>query len=133
MNYLQPIESTVTQWDNISAAPHRYNAREFNLSLKNKTVEIGHIHSGRMLDILFSKKLREVLVAEARTEVHHILPETGWTTTHIRTESDVENALWLLRLSYLQKAQKVMDKDVLQQELTALNISETVREAAFHS
>jgi hypothetical protein len=40
---------------------------------------------------------------EDRALPHHILPESGWISFYLRAEGDVERALWLLRLSYLQK------------------------------
>lgn len=131
MSYLQPIEQTVTTWENMSSAPHRFNAREFNLSLKGKIIEVGHLHSGTTLDILFNKALRQALVAEGKTEVHHILPNTGWTTTHIRSEKDVPHALWLLRLSYLQKAQKSLNAEPLRRELDDMQVSDAIRAAGF--
>jgi hypothetical protein len=94
---IEHIKQTVTGWSGITANPHRFGGLEFNLG----TVEIGHIHSDGMVDIPFNTKIRTQLLAENRAEPHHLLPETGWITFYIRSESDVEQALWLFRLSYL--------------------------------
>jgi hypothetical protein len=94
---IEHIKQTVTGWPGIIANPHRFGGLEFNLG----TVEIGHIHANGMVDIPFNTKIRTLLLAENRAEPHHLLPETGWITFYIHSESDVEEALWLFRLSYL--------------------------------
>ena len=41
-----------------------------------------------------------LIVAAGRAQPHHILPETGWVSFYLRHESDVEQAIALLRESY---------------------------------
>ncbi len=94
---IERIKQTVTGWPGMTANPHRFGGLEFNLG----TVEIGHIHANGMVDIPFNSKIRTQLLAEKRAEPHHLLPETGWITFYIRSQADVEQALWLFRLSYL--------------------------------
>lgn len=94
---IEHIRQTITSWPGITANPHRFGGIEFNLG----SVEIGHIHSNGMVDIPFNTKIRTLLLEEKRAEPHHLLPETGWITFYIRSEADVEQALWLYRLSYL--------------------------------
>ena len=115
----------------MSVNPHRFGGLEFNLG----SVEIGHIHLNGMVDIPFNSKIRNQLLAEKRVEPHHILPETGWITFYIRSAEDVEQAIWLFRLSYLFYAtrgnQKAALKGVLDvpAEVEALHPSEALRAA----
>ena len=132
-NYRDAITQEVTSWENVSTAPHRFNAVEFNLALDGKTIELGHLHSGTLLDILFSLKIRDILMAEGRAAQHHILPDTGWTSFHIRNEADAENALWLLRLSYLHhhaRSRRLSfdERGRIRGELDILNVSAPLRE-----
>ncbi len=93
------VVNTVSVWAGVTVEPHRFGGREFKL----ENIEIGHIHTGGLVDIPFTRAIREQLVAEHLAEPHHILPESGWISFYMRTAGDLERALWLLRLSYLQK------------------------------
>ena len=109
--------------------PHRFGGLEFNLDM----AEVGHIHFNGMVDIPFNSKIRSQLLAEKRAESHHLLPETGWVSFYVRSEADVEQAIWLFRLSYLFNAtrgsHKAALKDVLDvpAEVEALHLSEALR------
>lgn len=94
---MNPIESTVGDWPGIEVGPHRFNAREFTLDGR----EIGHLHGGRLLDIPFTKRVRDILIEERRAQKHHINPDSGWVSYRIRSDDDIDGALWLLRVSYL--------------------------------
>jgi len=126
---IEHIKQTVTGWSGMTANPHRFGGLEFNLG----SVEVGHIHHNGMVDIPFNSKIRTQLLAEKRAEPHHLLPETGWITFYIRSDADVEQALWLFRLSYLfyatRGSQKAALKDVLDvpAEIEALHLSEALR------
>ena len=52
------------------------------------------------MDIPFPKKVRDEIVAAGRAQPHHVLPETGWVSFYLRQESDVEQAIALLKKSY---------------------------------
>jgi len=87
----------VAAWPHVNTNEHRFEGREFTLGPR----EIGHVHRWGIVDVPFTKRLRETLVEEGKTEEHHVVPESGWTTHYIEDEEDVERAIWLLRLSYL--------------------------------
>lgn len=127
MNTVEQIVSTVSAWDGVTAHPHRFGGTEFKLG----AVEIGHIHHGSaMVDIPYPRKLREVLVAEGKTGLHHLLPETGWTTLYARTPADAERALWAFRLSYAHKrSRRTKDAALLAAELDTLHASAALRAA----
>lgn len=98
--WVEQVIHTVSTWDGVTVEPHRFGGREFKLG----KVEVGHIHSHGMVDIPFTRRIREVLVAENHAEPHHLLVESGWITFYMRQPEDVTHALWLYRLSYIQKS-----------------------------
>lgn len=131
-----PVEKLIdaaSEWPEITAGPHRFNAVEFLLA----DYEIGHVHrNGGMLDINFPKRMRDVLIEEGRTGEHHFVPNSGWTSYRLRSDDDVEDGLWLLRVSYLYRAltqrRKPIGEAVLADvdvaaELDDLDVSEQVR------
>ena len=90
------IESVVSEWPGVDVVPHRFGGREFRMGER----ELGHLHGDRLLDLPFPVRIRRQLVAAGRASEHHILPETGWVSFHIRTAADVPAAIELLRLNY---------------------------------
>ncbi len=111
MPFIKNLESAVTSWTQVTVEPHRFGGREFQFSGK----EFGHIHPNGMLDILFNKKLREILVQLRLAETHHLLPETGWISLYTKNQSSMtNNALILLWLSYaLLNKRKQHNFDIL--------------------
>jgi len=102
MNYLKRLEDEVSAWPNVSAHPHRFGGREFRF----QSAEVGHVHTGGIVDIPFPRRLRDALLAEGLAEEHHWDPNSGWITFHVRNEDDLTHALWLMRLSSLRYALK---------------------------
>ena len=82
--------------------PHRFGGREFLYG----SAEVGHVHVGGIVDVPFPRAVRDALLAEGLAEAHHWVPDSGWITFRIRSENDLERALWLMRLSYLRYALK---------------------------
>jgi hypothetical protein len=90
------ITQTLTSWEGVSAAPHRFGGVEYRLGSR----ELGHIHGDHLVDIPFPTKVRDEIVNAGLAEPHHILPETGWISFYLREESDIQKVLALLRRSY---------------------------------
>lgn len=115
------LKKEVATWPHISMHPHRFGGREFRY---NKA-EVGHVHIGGIVDIPFTRAMRDALLEDQLAEEHHWVPNSGWTTFRIRGDKDLEHALWLLRLSYLRYALKA-DSDphrLLQQETERLQLN----------
>jgi hypothetical protein len=91
------IERTVTDWPGVSAEPHRFGGREYRVGGR----EFGHTHGDRQADVPFPSALRNVLVREGRTSEHHLYPDSGWVTFYLDEDGTAEDALTLLKLSYL--------------------------------
>ena len=98
MTYLGTLEKVVSSWPQVSTHPHRFGGREFRFG----KAEIGHVHTGGIVDIPFPRPIRDALLADDIAEEHHWVPNSGWITFRIRSDEDVKRALWLLRLSYLR-------------------------------
>lgn len=102
MNYLKTLEAEVSAWPNVLIHPHRFGGREF----RHGNAEVGHTHTGGIVDIPFPRSVRNALLAEGLAEEHRWVPNSGWTTFQIRSEEGLKHALWLIRLSYLRYALK---------------------------
>lgn len=90
------ITEVATSWPGVKSQSHRFGGVEYVIGRR----EVGHIHGDHLVDIPFPKKVRDAIVTAGRAEPHHILPETGWVSLYLRRESDVEQAIALLRESY---------------------------------
>jgi hypothetical protein len=102
MTQLRKLEEQVAAWPDVSVHPHRFGGREFRFG----NAELGHVHLGGTVDIPFPRAIRDALLADGLAEQHHWVPNSGWTTFHVRDEGDFQHALWLMRLSYLRYAIK---------------------------
>src|SRR5690606_7891894 len=97
---VEDVVRTASAWEGVTTAPHQFDAVELRLSGK----EFGHFHRFGVLDVPFTKKIRDSLIAEGLADVHPFVPDSGWISFRLRREGDVERALWLLRLSYLYRS-----------------------------
>jgi hypothetical protein len=110
---------TVSSWPGVGVGPHRFGAVEFALGER----EIGHVHGGRVVDIDFPKRVKDVLVAEGGTNDHRFAGG-GWTSFYVDSDADVERALGLLRLSYLYTALTLRRKPEGREVLAELDLDE---------
>jgi hypothetical protein len=92
----QRIRNALLSWAGVEAAPHRFGGIEFRIGRR----EIGHLHGDALLDIPFPTKVRDELVSAGLAEPHHVMPESGWVSFHLRREEDVQAAIDLLKRSY---------------------------------
>lgn len=127
-DYVQAVVNEVSAWEGVSSAPHRFGGVEFNLTRPNIT-EVGHIHSSGMVDIPFTKAIRDQLIRENRASEHHLLKESGWISFYLRQESDVQAAVELYRISYLHKRlrKERAQADEFARQIAALDLSDDLR------
>ncbi len=92
----ETIEREVTGWPGVEARGHRFGGVEFRVNGH----EIGHLHGERMADLPFPVKTREELVESGKARPHHVLPQTGWVSYHLRGQEDISGALELFRRNY---------------------------------
>jgi hypothetical protein len=133
MKYTKKLEDEVSKWPNASVHLHRFGGREFRFggyegSAEGRTAvsaQVGHVHIGGIVDIPFTRSVRDALLAEGLAEEHHWVPDSGWTTFHIRSDADLKHTLWLMRLSYLRYALKTASdpRRLFEQESEELHLS----------
>ena len=104
MTFLSQLEKEISTWPNITTHPHRFGGREFRFC----SAELGHIHTGGIVDIPFPRAVHDELLAKGLAEEHRWVPNSGWITFHVQGEKDLAHALWLMRLSYLRYALKAV-------------------------
>jgi hypothetical protein len=125
MNCLKKLEDVVSAWPNLSVHPHRFGGPEFRFG----HAEMGHVHMGGIVDIPFPRSIRDALLAEGLAEEHHWVPNSGWISFHVRSEADLNHALWLMGLSYVRYALKISTdpQRLLEQETERLHLSPQLR------
>src|SRR6266404_9873429 len=64
MNFLKMLEDEISAWPNMSVHPHRFGGKEFLFG----NAEVGHIHTGGIVDIPFPRSVRDALLAEGLAE-----------------------------------------------------------------
>ena len=90
------IDAAMRELAGVSTGPHRFGGTEYRAGRR----EIGHVHGNSLVDIPFTKRVREELVAAGKAERHHILPDSGWVSVWLREAGDVDRAIELLRMSF---------------------------------
>jgi hypothetical protein len=117
---LAEIESEIMSWPGLTARPHRFGGNEFRFG----KAEVCHIHPEGIIDIPFTRRVRDVLLADGKVERHHVLPHSGWIRFRVLEQQQIPYAVWLLRLSYLRYAvrskRSVAQKKELDAELARL-------------
>jgi len=102
MELLKRLEETVASWPRISVHPHRFGGCEFRFA----NAEVGHVHYRGIVDIPFPRSIRDALLTEGLAEEHRWVPNSGWITFRVRSDKDLQHAIWLMRLSYFRYALK---------------------------
>ena len=121
MKHLKKLEEEVSGWPHISVHPHRFAGREFRFL----SAELGHVHTGGIVDIPFPRSIHDALLAKGLAQEHRWVPNSGWITFRICSEKDLKHALWLMRLSYLRYALKraADPRELFEQESKQLCLS----------
>jgi hypothetical protein len=60
---------------------------------------------GSIADLPFPRRIRDELVAAGRARPHHVLPNSGWVTAPMRTDSEVATVIELFRHNYERATQ----------------------------
>lgn len=123
-SFAKTFEQEILSWPSVSVHPHQFAARQFRFN----RAEIGHLHLWGVLDLPFTRPLRDALIAAGLAGQHHFLPDSGWTTFRIRGAQDLDRALWLMRLSWLRYALKTVPEpaDFLRAECGRLHLTPEV-------
>jgi len=125
--WMKTLVAEVAAWPGVTAHEHRFGGTEFRVGER----EIGHVHWFGIVDIPFTVRLRDALIAAGRAEQHHFVPDSGWTTVRVGRHG-IENARDLLRLSYLRlrlKSPEAAAADEAHAELARCGLEVEVLEA----
>src|SRR5207253_1613781 len=57
-------------------------------------------HGDSLVDVPLPKRVRDELVSSGQAEPHHVLPQSGWVSLHLKEPGDIDRAIWILRRSY---------------------------------
>lgn len=96
------IIETVASWSHVTTGDGPFGSPAFYVENR----QIGHIHLDELpsVDVTFPEPLRKRLLAEGHTNDHPMnsrSEQSKATLFVIESENDVDNAVWLFRLSYL--------------------------------
>lgn len=90
------LEGEVLRWRGTTLSIHKYGGLQFNVHNK----EIGHLHSNGLLDVVYSRKIKTMLMKEGRVSHHHLFEKSGWISFYVHSPEDQDYAIKLLMLSY---------------------------------
>ena len=99
IDYTDDIEQVVLSWEGTSVRNHKFGGLQFDVNSK----EMGHIHGNGLLDVLFSREIKNKLMQEGRVQDHHVFKNSGWISFLILNEEEKKYAIRILRESYLLK------------------------------
>ncbi|WP_267642262.1 luciferase domain-containing protein [Haloarchaeobius amylolyticus] len=95
--FIAAICDEVTTWPAVTDGDHRDGGREFHCD----TQELGHIHRSGLVDVEYRLPVRDAVLAEGLAEPHSLAPRSGWTSFRVAGGDDLDHAVLLLRISYL--------------------------------
>lgn len=116
MNLIDDLIQEVGRWRAVEVIPHRFGGFEF----KWGKVEIDHRHTNGMVDIPFSRKTRDALIRQGLAGELHLLKDSGWVTSFLRSETDMLRVRDLLKLSLLIRRVRRLKMEAEAQELVEL-------------
>lgn len=90
------IRKEILSWEGVSEKPHRFGGIELNY--KNK--ELGHLHGDTLADLPFPKSTRDEIIKQGLAQPHHVLPDSGWISYHMKSEADLPLLIQLFRMQY---------------------------------
>ena len=92
---MRTVEREVSRWEGVSCGPHRFGGVEF----RSGRCEFGHLHGCGLLDLRLGILRSRSCVAAGEAEPHHVLGNSAWVSFWLRRESQIPEALALLRLA----------------------------------
>lgn len=113
----QTLSQYMASLPGVETQRHRFGGTEWVLGRR----ELGHVHGDALVDIPFTRAVREEVVSAGQAEPHHILPESGWVSVWLRNPESVATAQALLDRSYqialAQKARAQKQRELQEQEI----------------
>lgn len=91
------LRDAVGGWEGVSPEEHRFGGTEFRYDGR----ELGHVHDWGLVDLPLARPLAEAVTECSLAHPHHVLPDSGWVSTFLRTDSDLDRILSLFGASYV--------------------------------
>jgi Family of unknown function (DUF5519) len=79
----------------VALSVHRFGGVAFNSGRH----ELAHLHGNGLLDAFVGVRARDSVVRSGMASPHHVFPRSGWVSFWIKTQSDLPNALELMRIA----------------------------------
>jgi len=92
---MRAVEREVSHWEGVICSPHRFGGVEFRSGRR----EFAHLHGCGLIDLRLGIQRSRFCVASGKAEPHHVLGDSAWVSFWLRGESQVPEALGLLRLA----------------------------------
>ena len=99
------VMEEVRRWPGVEMRPHasateagQTDGVEFRLAGR----QIGHLHEDCAVHLALTKALKQSVVNEQLAEPLPVASGSGWTMFNPLRPTDVERAIWLLRLNYVR-------------------------------
>jgi len=93
--WMDDVEAQVLKIEGTSWSLHKYGGLQFNYLGK----EIGHLHSNGLLDVLYSRTVKDKLKMDGRIQDHHVFANSGWISFYLEHPADVSYANELLLIA----------------------------------
>lgn len=82
------LVADVRGWPHLRERPEDYGAVGWTLGRGT----IGHVHMGsRVVDVLFTRAIRDQLLRENLAEQHRYQPNSGWVTWRLKLSDDLRS------------------------------------------
>ena len=120
----------VHRWPGVEMRPHRastVDAEPDGVEFRLFGRQFGHIHSDCGLHLSLTKALKASVLRERLAEPLPVAPSSGWAMFNPTCVSDVDHAIWLLRLNYVRLRRQRLtpaaaaSSDVLREHEAVLN------------
>jgi hypothetical protein len=101
----QALLDEVGSWPGVQTGEDERGIPVLNLGRR----QLGHLHPTDrgvcFADLPLPRRVRDELIAAGRARPHSAMPDSGWLTIPIRTQSDLRGAVDAFRLSYDRASQ----------------------------
>lgn len=104
----------VRRWPGVEMRPHA-SSHEFGapdgIEFRLAGRQIGHMHADCTVHLSLTKALKQSIVSERRAEPLPGAPSSAWAMFNPMSSTDVEQAIWLLRLNYVRLRRQRLTPD----------------------
>lgn len=119
----------VRRWPGVELRPHpsaTAAGEEDGVEFRLNGRQIGHVHDDCSVHLSLTRALKQSVVVEQLAEPLSFAPTSGWAMFNPVAVTDVQRAIWLLRLNYVRLRRQRLtplaaaSSSLLQQHVAAL-------------